>query len=76
MILTDEEIEAIAKPFTMLVGDHWCFEQAILIESGDAEDFARAIEAAVIERIGGSEDRYARIARDYPSTEDIYGRMG
>ena len=48
--LTDEEIEAIAKKHMSTVGDHWCNEEAI--RERHAEDFARAIIAALREKGG------------------------
>lgn len=49
--LTDEEIEAIAKKHMSTVGDHWCNEDAI--RERHAEDFARAIIAALRAKGGG-----------------------
>ena len=48
--LTDEEIEAIAKKHMSTVGDHWCNEEAI--RERHAEDFARAIIAALLAKWG------------------------
>ncbi len=48
--LTDEEIEAIAKKHMSTVGDHWCNEEAI--REIHAEDFARAIIAALLAKWG------------------------
>ena len=48
--LTDEEIEAIAKKHMSTVGDHWCNEDAI--REIHAEDFARAIIAALLAKWG------------------------
>ena len=45
-MLTDKEIQDIAQPFTRLCGDHWAHEEAI--PRDDIEDFARAIEKAVL----------------------------
>ena len=50
--LTDEEIEAIAKKHMSTVGDHWCNEEAI--REIHAEDFARAIIAALLAKWGQS----------------------
>ena len=43
--LTDEQIEALAKPFILTCGDHWNHCKAIE-DNGRIEDFARAIERA------------------------------
>jgi hypothetical protein len=45
-MLSDEQIEAIAKPFISDVGDHWSKADAIP-DDGAIEYFARAIEAEV-----------------------------
>jgi hypothetical protein len=45
-LLTDEEIFKIADPFIGAVGGHWEYEMTI--EEKFIEDFARAIESAVI----------------------------
>lgn len=45
-LLSDEQIETIAKPFISTVGSHWENDEAIRDGNGDVEKFARAIEAA------------------------------
>lgn len=45
MMLTDEEIEKLAKPYITSLGDYWCSEKAIP-DNGKIEDFARAAIAA------------------------------
>lgn len=52
-ILTDEQIEQIAKPFIRACGSHALHEDAI--PERDVEDFARAIEAAVLEEFETAE---------------------
>lgn len=44
--LSDEEIEAVAKPFIRSVGGYWENEPAIP-DDGHVEEFARAIIAAI-----------------------------
>lgn len=51
-LLTDEEIEAIAKPFMSMAGDYWCNENAIR-ENGGVDSFAQAIETAVLKKLAG-----------------------
>jgi len=47
--LTDEQIDKIARPYILSVGDYGCSEKAIP-DNGSIEDFARAVIAADRER--------------------------
>lgn len=49
-LLSDAEIDSIAKPFLQSVGDHWCHEDAITEQS--VEGFARRVEQAVRSKLG------------------------
>lgn len=52
MILTDEEREAIAKPFIRsLGGDYWNSGDDGIKDDGDIESFAAAIEREVLRKL-------------------------
>ncbi len=51
--LSDEEIEALAKPFVCLVGGRWDYEDAIP-DTGGIEGFANAISDALKAKNGGA----------------------
>ena len=46
-ILTDKQIEKLARPFIHSIGDYSYHEDGIR-DDGDVEDFARVIEAAIL----------------------------
>lgn len=48
-MLTEKEIAEIARPFLRACGDHWSY--VVTIEEGYMEDFALAIEKAVLAKI-------------------------
>ena len=53
-MLTEKEIAEIAKPFLHACGDHWSYVMAI--EENYVEDFALAIEKAVLAKIREKND--------------------
>ena len=45
-MLTDAQIEEIAKPYKRLMGDHWSYETGM--HEDNIDEFARDIEKAVL----------------------------
>ncbi len=45
-MLTDEQIEEIAKPYKRPIGDHWSYETGM--HEDNIDEFARDIEKAVL----------------------------
>lgn len=45
-MLTDDQIEEIAKPYMRLMGDHWSCERGM--HEDNVDEFARDIEKAVL----------------------------
>lgn len=62
-MLSDEQIEAIAKPFIRAVGSHWENEDAI--PERDIEDFARAIEQAVLKEAAADRKAHLKLLNDH-----------
>lgn len=48
-MLTPEEIKSISKPYIRLVGSHW--ENEMAIPEDNIEDFVKAIESKLIEKM-------------------------
>lgn len=62
-MLTDEQIEAIAKPFIQWIGGQWeCGEG---IAEVDIEDFARAIEQAVLKEAAADRKAHLKLLNDH-----------
>ena len=55
-MLSDERIEEISEPFIQRLGDAWNSEDGI--HAYESTDFARAIEAAVLEEVVKNKRKY------------------